>query len=44
MAKTATMYESALKNILGHYLDAVTEKYYIKPGMDWLRNEIEKIK
>ena len=44
MAKKAKMDQYALKKILGHYIDDVTEKYYIKPGMDWLRNEIEKIK
>lgn len=44
MAKKAGMDKYALKKILGHYIDDVTEKYYIKPGIEWLRNEIEKIK
>ena len=44
MAKKSEVDQYALKKILGHYIDDITEKYYIKPDMDWLRTEIEKIK
>lgn len=43
-AKKAGVDEYALKRIVGHYIEDITEKVYTERDIEWLRNEIEKIK
>lgn len=43
-AKKYGVDEYAIKYIVGHAINDVTEKVYTKREMDWLRTEIEKIK
>jgi len=43
-AKNAKMDEYAIKYIVGHEIDDVTEKIYTDRNIDWLKTEIEKIK
>lgn len=44
MAKKYGVDEYAIKNIVGHAINDVTEKIYTKRDFEWLRLEIEKIK
>ena len=44
MAKKYDMDEYALKYIVGHAIDDITEKVYTKRETDWLIREIAKIK
>ena len=43
-AKKYHVDEYAIKYIVGHSIQDVTERIYTKREIDWLRNEIEKIK
>lgn len=43
-AKKYNVDEYAIKYIVGHEINDITEKVYTKRELDWLRNEIEKIK
>lgn len=43
-AKKAGMDEWAIKRIVGHRIEDITEKVYTKRDIDWLHSEIEKIK
>lgn len=43
MAKNAKMDEYALKRIVGHKIDDLTERVYTKRTIDWLVSEIDKI-
>ena len=44
MAKDAKVNEYALKRIIGHKIDDLTEKTYTKRKREWLMEEILKIK
>lgn len=44
MAKKYSVDEYAIKYIVGHAINDLTEKVYTKRDIDWLREEIEKIK
>jgi integrase len=44
MAKKYKLDEYAIKYIVGHAIQDVTEKVYTKREIDWLKEEIEKIK
>ena len=44
MAKKYNVDEYAIKNMVGHAINDVTEKVYTKRDLEWLRDEIEKIK
>jgi integrase len=43
MAKMAGMDEYALKRIVGHTIDDLTERVYTDRSVEWLKAEIEKI-
>lgn len=43
-AKRFGMDEYALKRIVGHSIQDITERVYTKRDIEWLRSEIEKIK
>lgn len=43
-AKTAEMDEYAIKYIVGHQIDDVTEKHYTERNIEWLIEEMKKIK
>ena len=43
-AKKYSVDEYAIKYIVGHAINDVTEKVYTKREIDWLKSEIEKIK
>lgn len=43
MAKKHSVDEYAIKYMVGHAIDDVTEKVYTKRDLDWLKTEIEKI-
>ena len=44
MAKKYQVDEYAIKRIVGHSISDITESVYTKRGIDWLREEIEKIR
>lgn len=44
MAKKYGVDEYVIKYIVGHSVNDITEKVYTKRELDWLKNEIEKIK
>lgn len=44
MAKKYNVDEYAIKRIVGHEIDDITEKVYTDRGIEWMHNEIEKIK
>ena len=44
MAKDAGVDEYAIKYIVGHTIDDITEKVYTQRTNQWLKDEIEKIK
>lgn len=44
MAKEADMNEYAIKRIVGHSIQDLTENIYTDRSLDWLSSEIEKIK
>lgn len=44
LAKKYQMDEYAIKRIVGHKINDITEAIYTKRGNDWLKSEIEKIK
>lgn len=44
MAKKAEVNEYAIKYIVGHQINDVTEKIYTERDLAWLKSEIEKIK
>lgn len=44
MAKKYQMDEYAIKRIVGHDIKDITEKIYTKRDIEWLKEEIEKIK
>ena len=44
MAKNAGVDEYAIKYIVGHAVNDVTEKIYTQRNIEWLKKEIEKIK
>lgn len=44
MAKKYGVDEYAIKRLIGHVIDDLTEKVYTERDMQWLRDEIEKIK
>lgn len=44
MAKEAKVDEYAIKYIVGHAIADLTERVYTKRNIDWLKEEIEKIK
>lgn len=43
MAKNANMDEYAIKKIVGHEIDDITEKIYTDRDPEWLKNEMKKI-
>lgn len=43
MAKAADMDEYAIKRIVGHAIEDITENIYTDRDIEWLRSEIEKI-
>ena len=43
-AKLYHVDEYAIKYIVGHSINDITEKIYTERSMDWLKKEIEKIK
>lgn len=43
MAKKANLDEYAIKRIVGHHIDDLTERIYTERSVDWLKNEIMKI-
>ena len=43
MAKKYEMDEYALKWIVGHYINDLTERIYTERSVDWLMREISKI-
>ena len=43
MAKSNGVDEYAIKYIVGHNINDITEKVYIERTIEWLRSEIEKI-
>lgn len=43
MAKNANVDEYAIKYLVGHSIQDITEKVYTERNIDWLREEIEKI-
>ena len=44
LAKKYSLDEYAIKRIVGHAIDDITEKVYTIRDVEWLRSEIEKIK
>lgn len=44
MAKKYSVDEYAIKYIVGHAINDITEKVYTKREIEWLKTEIEKIK
>lgn len=44
MAKKAEVDQYAIKYIVGHKIDDITERVYTQREPEWLKNEIEKIK
>lgn len=44
MAKKFKVDEYAIKRIVGHEINDVTEKVYTQRDLAWLKSEIEKIK
>lgn len=44
MAKKSGMDEYALKRVVGHKIEDITESTYTKRDIEWLRTDIEKIK
>ena len=44
MAKRYNLDEYAIKRLVGHYIDDLTEKVYTERDIQWLRDEIAKIK
>ena len=43
-AKEYNLDEYAIKYIVGHAIEDITERVYTKRNIEWLKNEIEKIK
>lgn len=43
MAKMAKMDEYAIKRIVGHHIDDLTERIYTERSLEWLKSEIEKL-
>lgn len=43
MAKKAKLDEYAIKRIVGHHIDDLTERIYTERSLDWLKSEIEKM-
>lgn len=43
-AKKAKVDEYAIKRLVGHHIQDITEKTYTKRDLEWMRDEIEKIK
>lgn len=43
IAKKANVDEYALKYMIGHKIDDITEKVYTQRDVSWLKEEIEKI-
>lgn len=43
MAKNAEMDEYAIKRLIGHHIDDLTERVYTERSIKWLKNEIKKI-
>lgn len=43
MAKAANLDEYAIKRLVGHHIDDLTERVYTERSLEWLKNEIEKI-
>ena len=43
MAKKYKVDEYAIKRIIGHKIDDITEEIYTKRNIDWLKEEISKI-
>lgn len=44
MAKKYNVDEYAIKYIVGHSIQDITEKVYTQRKIEWLKNKIEKIK
>ena len=44
MAKDSNVDEYAIKYIVGHVIEDLTERVYTKRNIEWLKTEIEKIK
>ena len=44
LAKRYAVNEYAIKRIVGHVIDDLTERVYTERPMEWLSDEIEKIK
>lgn len=44
MAKLHDVSEYAIKLLVGHSIQDLTERVYTRRSLDWLRTEIEKIK
>lgn len=44
MAKKAEVDQYAIKYIVGHKIDDITERVYTQREPEWLKSEIEKIK
>lgn len=43
MAKAAELDEYAIKRLVGHHIDDLTERVYTERSLGWLKKEIEKI-
>ena len=43
MAKKAKMDEYAIKRLVGHHIDDLTERVYTERSVDWLKSELDKI-
>lgn len=43
MAKSANLDEFAIKRIVGHHIDDLTERVYTERSISWLKSELEKI-
>lgn len=43
LCKNCGMDEYAIKYIVGHSIDDITEKVYTERELDWFKKEIEKI-
>lgn len=43
MAKVAELDEYAIKRLVGHHINDLTERVYTERSLEWLRKEIEKI-
>ena len=44
MAKKCKIDEYALKNIVGNRISDITEKVYTERDMEWLKEEMNKVK